>query len=114
MMEGALTGKTGFTAKAGYCYVGALKRDNRTFIVALLGCGWPNNKGYKWLDTRKLMEYGLKNYTLHPLSEAAKPSVPEELPVENGQSRILGEMREVPLVCSQGEDRQVLLKVTCQ
>nr|WP_294541710.1 D-alanyl-D-alanine carboxypeptidase family protein [uncultured Blautia sp.] len=110
MMEGALTGKTGFTAKAGYCYVGALKRDNRTFIVALLGCGWPNNKGYKWLDTRKLMEYGLKNYTLHPLSEAAKPSVPEELPVENGQSRILGEMREVPLVCSQGEDRQVLLK----
>ena len=26
MMEGALTGKTGFTADAGYCYVGALQR----------------------------------------------------------------------------------------
>ena len=24
MMEGALSGKTGFTADAGYCYVGAL------------------------------------------------------------------------------------------
>ena len=62
MMEGALSGKTGFTADAGYCYVGALQRDERTFIVALLACGWPNNKGYKWSDTRKLMEYGLDNY----------------------------------------------------
>ena len=63
MMEGALSGKTGFTGDAGYCYVGALKRDDRTFVVALLGCGWPNNKNYKWSDTRKLMEYGIANYT---------------------------------------------------
>lgn len=69
MMEGALTGKTGFTGDAGYCYVGALKRDERTFIVALLGCGWPNNKGYKWKDTRKLMEYGLEQYTYRNIYE---------------------------------------------
>lgn len=62
MMEGALSGKTGFTADAGYCYVGALRRDDRTFIVALLACGWHNNKGYKWSDTRKLMDYALENY----------------------------------------------------
>lgn len=62
MMEGALSGKTGFTADAGYCYVGALRRDDRTFIVALLACGWPNNKGHKWSDTRKLMDYALENY----------------------------------------------------
>lgn len=62
MMDGALSGKTGFTGGAGYCYVGALKRDERTFIVALLACGWPNHKTYKWIDTRKLMEHGLKNY----------------------------------------------------
>lgn len=63
MMEGALSGKTGFTGGAGYCYVGALKRDDRTFVVALLGCGWPNHKNYKWSDTKKLMEYGIANYT---------------------------------------------------
>lgn len=63
MMDGALSGKTGFTGGAGYCYVGALRRDDRTFIVALLACGWPNHKTYKWVDTRKLMEYGLENYT---------------------------------------------------
>ncbi len=62
MMDGALSGKTGFTGGAGYCYVGALRRDDRTFIVALLACGWPNHKTYKWADTRKLMEYGLANY----------------------------------------------------
>lgn len=62
MMEGALSGKTGFTADAGYCYVGALRRDDRTFIVALLACGWPNNKSYKWSDTKTLMNYGLEHY----------------------------------------------------
>lgn len=62
MMKGALSGKTGFTAEAGYCYVGALKQDDRTFIVALLACGWPGNKSYKWKDTKKLMEYGLSYY----------------------------------------------------
>ncbi len=62
MMDGALTGKTGFTGDAGYCYVGALRKDGKTFIVALLACGWPNNKGYKWKDTKALMEYGLANY----------------------------------------------------
>lgn len=62
MMEGAFSGKTGFTGKAGYCYVGALERDGRTFVVALLACGWPNHKTYKWSDTKALMEYGLKYY----------------------------------------------------
>ncbi len=62
MMDGAVSGKTGFTADAGYCYVGALRRDDRTFIVALLACGWPNHKTYKWQDTRALMEYGLQYY----------------------------------------------------
>lgn len=62
MMDGAISGKTGFTADAGYCYVGAVKRGERTFVVALLACGWPNNKNYKWADTRTLMDYGFSNY----------------------------------------------------
>ena len=43
MMDGALSGKTGFTGEAGYSYVGALERDGKSLIVALLGCGWPPN-----------------------------------------------------------------------
>ncbi len=83
MMDGALSGKTGFTADAGYCYVGALREDDRTFIVALLACGWPNNKGYKWSDTRKLMEYALENYHYREFgTEAETVSVA----VENGSA----------------------------
>lgn len=81
MMEGALSGKTGFTGDAGYCYVGALRRDGRTFIVALLACGWPNNKNYKWADTRALMEYGLENYSYRDLWEEQKF---QDIPVEEG------------------------------
>lgn len=73
MMDGALSGKTGFTADAGYCYVGSLRQDERTFIVTLLACGWPNNKGYKWKDTRKLMEYGLEHYHYRKIGGAAEP-----------------------------------------
>lgn len=62
MMKGALTGKTGFTTAAGYCYVGALRQGDRTFVAALLACGWPGNRSYKWKDTRRLMEYGLSHY----------------------------------------------------
>ncbi len=92
MMEGALSGKTGFTGKAGYCYVGALERDDKTFVVALLACGWPNNKTYKWKDTTKLMEYGLKNYAFSYYEDAAK-DIPKEgkIPVEEGQTRRIGE-----------------------
>ena len=83
MMDGALSGKTGFTAQAGYCYVGAVKQDDRCFIVALLACGWPNNKNYKWSDTRKLMEYGLENYTYRDVFDNSFQGT--VVKVENGQ-----------------------------
>jgi len=62
MMDGVVAGKTGFTADAGYCYVCAVENDGKTYIIALLGCGWPNNKSYKWQDSKKLFEYAINNY----------------------------------------------------
>ena len=69
MMDGALSGKTGFTGDAGYCYVGAVKQDERTFVVALLGCGWPNNKTYKWCDMKKIINYALEHYRYENIAE---------------------------------------------
>ena len=81
-MEGALTGKTGFTNGAGYCYVGAVKKGEKTFIAALLGCGWPPNKTWKWQDMRKLISYGNENYDYY---EILKESVEfDDIPVRNG------------------------------
>lgn len=109
MMEGALSGKTGFTANAGYCYVGALERDGKLFIVALLACGWPNNKGYKWKDTRKLMEYGLDNYTEKKLSDAAIPDIPNQIPVKDGCAKP-GEQAFVKLKKIPSKDVSLLMK----
>lgn len=100
MMEGAISGKTGFTNKAGYCYVGAVERDERTFVVALLACGWPNNKNYKWQDTKELMEYAIENYTYRDVYEEI--DLPE-IKVEGG----------IPENGSMYEDAYVRLTVNC-
>lgn len=75
METGVISGKTGFTGNAGYCYVCAVRQDERLFIVALLGCGWPGNKNYKWSDTKKLLSYGRENYQYVMLPEL--PQLPE-------------------------------------
>lgn len=83
MMEGALSGKTGYTADAGYCYAGALTQDGKTFVVALLGSGWPPQKTRKWSDTRALMNYGLENYEFVTIGQ--ENLVTEVMiPVDNG------------------------------
>ena len=110
MMEGAFSGKTGFTANAGYCYVGALERDGKTFIVALLACGWPNNKTYKWKDTRKLMEYGLNNYEYRNVWEEVKS---KNVLVENGVDKANPYNSEVYIhtkVANEDKELSILLK----
>ena len=63
-MDGVLSGKTGYTSKAGYCYVAAFERDDERYCIALLACGWPNNKNYKWKDAKTLLDYGFEHYDL--------------------------------------------------
>ena len=62
MIDGIIAGKTGFTGDAGYCYVGAYKKEEEVYTFALLACGWPGNKGYKWEDSKKLIRYGREHY----------------------------------------------------
>ena len=98
MMEGAISGKTGFTNKAGYCYVGALRKDGKTLIVALLACGWPSHRTYKWHDTRLLMEFGLLEYTYREFPTFSfSEKYPNRLEVLEGQPERLGEKSYVKL-----------------
>ncbi|MGN0404255.1 MAG: serine hydrolase [Bariatricus sp.] len=112
MMEGALSGKTGFTGEAGYCYVGALEDEGRTFVVALLGCGWPNNKSYKWTDTKKLMQYALNTYQYR---DVWQEPVLREITVENGipdNQDLFGEAKAAPILLTEEgekEELQILL-----
>lgn len=80
--EGAIGVKTGFTGKAGYCFVGAANREDETYISVVLACGWPPNKNYKWNDTQKLMDYGFSNYEKVNIIE---PGISfQSIRVENG------------------------------
>lgn len=87
MMEEALSGKTGFTNQAGYCYVGAVESEDRIFTVALLACGWPNNRNYKWSDMKKLAAYGMENYRYRDVYEEQKSYT---VRVENGIDALSG------------------------
>ncbi len=81
MMDEAISGKTGFTNKAGYCYVGAVESEGRTFTVALLACGWPNHKTYKWSDMKTLTAYGMERYEYRDIYEEKQFSA---IPVIDG------------------------------
>lgn len=79
--EGAIGVKTGFTGKAGYCFVGAVKRGKRSFISVVLASGWPPNKQWKWGDTTLLMNYAVSNYEYREVLSTKKRSF---LPVTRG------------------------------
>ncbi len=108
MMTGALSGKTGFTNKAGYCYVGALERDGKTFVVALLACGWPNHKTYKWNDTRTLMEFGLANYQYRGFEEAQIPeNTFAQIQVTGAKSDKIGSVELIGVEPSKPQDKSL-------
>ena len=82
MYDGAIGIKTGFTGNAGYCFCGAAKRKGRALVSAVLACGWPPHKTYKWSDTKQLMDYGFEGFQTCdiPLGQDTF-----NLPVENGR-----------------------------
>ncbi len=90
-MSDAISGKTGYTNDAGYCYVGAIENEDRTFIITLLACGWPSNRTYKWSDAEVLFTYGKSNYFYETIESSdfittIDEKVLENLAVYNGKS----------------------------
>lgn len=64
--QGALGVKTGYTNKAGHCFVGAAERDDILLVSCVLGSGWgTSGKEKKWTDTKALMNYGFENFHPH-------------------------------------------------
>ena len=51
------------------------------YTFALLACGWPNNKGYKWEDARKLIAYGNEHYVRQLYSADGEK---RQIPIRNG------------------------------
>lgn len=66
--------KTGYTAPAGYCYVGSATRNGSRFITVILGSkrDWPT-------EQKALMSWAFRNYKRSCLEEAGQ--VEHEVPV---------------------------------
>lgn len=101
MYPGAIGVKTGFTGKAGYCFVGAARQDDRLLVSAVLASGWPPDKTKKWKDTKTLMDYGFKNFHTR-ISGVKNPRLPE-LTVEDG-------IKDSVALVSDAEPVKILLK----
>lgn len=55
--------KTGFTSKAGHCFVGAAKREEMQLISVVLASGWGDGgRARKWVDTKTILNYGFNNF----------------------------------------------------
>ena len=80
--SGAIGVKTGFTNKAGHCFVGAAERDGMTLVTVVLGSGWGNvGKQRKWTDTKNLLDYGFNHYKYYDI--CVKGDYITTLPVDN-------------------------------
>lgn len=107
VMRNLLSGKTGFTGGAGYCYIAALEDEGRKYVIALLGCGWPPHKTYKWSDARELFSYGTGRYQLKEIFQEEKlPAIAVEKGIP--QSGDLSEQPEVELTLGLREEEKTL------
>lgn len=87
--EGALGVKSGFTGKAGQCFVGAAKKGDMTLISVVLASGWGTaGKEQKWRDTKALLNYGFENF--ERISVIQKGQQLQELPINHSRKQSIG------------------------
>ena len=83
--SGANGVKTGFTNKAGHCFVGAAKRGEMQLISVVLASGWGNEgKSQKWVDTKRVLNFGFDNYEFITVIEAE--SIAGNMPVTRSRT----------------------------
>jgi len=84
--SGANGVKTGFTNKAGHCFVGAAKRDGMQLISVVLASGWgQQGRSQKWVDTKEILSYGFANYEFETIITAE--SLAGSMPVTRSRTK---------------------------
>ncbi len=86
--------KTGFTSKAGHCFIGSAKQEDMQLVGVALGAGWGDKgKTQKYQDVITLMNYGFKHYKKVKVLEPTTHY--EEIKVKKGI------VKQVPLECTE-------------
>ena len=86
--SGANGVKTGFTNKAGHCFVGAAKRDGMQLISVVLASGWgPQGRNQKWVDTKEILSYGFANYEFETI--ITQETVAGTMPITRSRNKFV-------------------------
>ena len=101
--------KTGFTGKAGYCFVGAVKSKGRLFVSCVLACGWPPNKTYKWHDTKLLMSMGKDKFDYKTVLQGNQNL---RVSVENGTKKYVKACIDKSVRMLVSDDDRIKIKTT--
>lgn len=80
--EFTTAGKTGYTTKAKNCLISVSNKDGFELICVVLSSGmYPNNLSGRFIDSKKLFEYGYSNYTLRKLRD--KNAIATQVEIKN-------------------------------
>lgn len=78
----AVAGKTGYTAQAKNCLVSVASKDNLDLICVILGAGQTSNGlSARFLETKKIFEYGYNTYTTKKLRQ--KGAIAKQIEIPN-------------------------------
>lgn len=105
--DGALGVKTGFTGKAGQCFVGAAKRGEQTLITVVLASGWGTaGKEQKWRDTKSMLNYGFETFNSTKIIDAGTfvKNIPVLLSREGSVGLSIKDEVSMPLSKSEAEN----------
>ncbi len=82
---GATGVKTGFTGKAGQCFVGSAKHGDMELITVVLASGWgTGGRMQKFTDTKKIINYGFDNYAYKEI--AKKEEIAGKINIERSKT----------------------------
>lgn len=99
----AIAGKTGYTTEAKNCLVSIAKKDDLELICVVLGAGkTANGLSARFIETKKIYEYGFNTYTIAKLREQG--AIAKQIQIENATK----ETKDLDLLIS--KDIIVLIK----
>jgi D-alanyl-D-alanine carboxypeptidase (penicillin-binding protein 5/6) len=88
-----LGGMTGFTNAAGHIFAGAARQEHLQLVTVVLG----GTSDGRWLDTRRLMDYGFSNFRFREVARADE--LVATVAIQNPQ---MGETGYLDVVSTQG------------
>lgn len=103
----AIAGKTGYTSQAKNCLVSCANKDNFELTCVVLGAGQDyNGLSYRFIDTKKLFEYGYNNYTIKKIREQGAIAKQIEVPNATKDTKDLNLLisNDITVVVSQSEN----------